>query len=123
MGFEETGLEILKKLGFENIRRPLHQVTYMHYDFDAERDGIKYSIEVKTTREEHGRFTIPVDELRDMAQRLFPYERRALILFVDESQTPVNYFLFKMERVSFGWIPMNYDGEGNILSEREKKGG
>jgi len=112
MSYEAEGIEILMELGLQKIRRPLHQPMYMNYDFDAEKDGIEYSVEIKTTEEARGRFSVPLDELSEMARQL-TNKRMGLLLFVDKSKTPMNYYLFQMKRI--GYETFDYNEEGKAM--------
>lgn len=105
MGFEATGRKILESLGFKKLRKPSHVAEGLRYDFEAEKDGVEYTIEVKSTTEKTGGFTVPVTQLREMARQFFDNKRKALLLFVDESQISsaiLDYYLFEMKSVSFG---------------------
>jgi len=119
MGFEGTGIDILKGQGFTKIRRPSHQPEYINYDFNAEKDGVKYAIEVKTTEVKLGGFSIPIGQLREMARQLTWKKRRGLLLFVDESRTPVEYYLFQMKRIGYGNM-YDFDEEGRAIKTVRK---
>lgn len=119
MGFEGTGIDILKGIGFIKIVRPSHQPEYINYDFNAEKDGVKYSIEVKTTEVELGGFSIPIGQLREMARQLTWNKRRALLLLVDESRTPIEYYLFQMKRIGYGSM-YDFDEEGKAMKTVRK---
>lgn len=115
MSYEEEGIKILKELGFKNIRRPTHQLSYRSYDFNAEKDDVKYCIEVKKTERpwERGGYSIPSGEIGEMAIQLINSKRRPLLLFIDISTTPINYYLFQMKRIGHG--DYDFDDEGNTL--------
>lgn len=113
--FEEKGLAILKSLGFKKFSRPSQPAKGLRYDFDAEKDGVKYSIEIKEV-EQSFNFAVPTSQLSEMAQELFTNKRKPLILFIDKSQIPIQYYLFEMKRASIGPIPVDLDEEGKVVT-------
>ncbi len=129
MGFEESGKKILEELGFQKIRRPQHLTQFMRYDFNAEKDGKKYSIEIKTTFIEWGVFNVDRREMCEMAQQLALKKRIPLLLLVDEStsseewsENKIAYFLFHIQRFGFGIYDYDETGKPILpLSARELK--
>ena len=129
MGFEESGKKILEGLGFQKIRRPQHLTQFMSYDFNAEKDGIKYSIEIKTTFIKWGVYSVDRREVCEMAQQLALKKRIPLLLLVDEStsseewsENKIAYFLFHIQRFGFGIYDYDETGKPILpLSARELK--
>ena len=106
---EGIAIDILKEQGFENIMRPIGPPTQgtMMYDFNAEKNGVKYGIEVKGTDEGvRGRFTVPCGQLREMAWRFIIDGRKPLLIFIDltSSKEFREYYIFEMKRTKIGVI-------------------
>jgi len=101
MSFEERGKIILKDLGFQNIRRPEHLPVYVNYDFNDEKNGLKYAIEIKTTSEKGGVFSVNRGQVSEMARQFNLNNRKPLLLFIDEwingedhAENTINYFFY-----------------------------
>ena len=90
--FENKAIEILKKKGFLNIRK----VSDESFDFIAERENIKYCIEVKGTSQSGvmGRFVVPSHELKDLFMHYLSKDKeKSLLMFVEDYE---NYCIFEM---------------------------
>jgi len=105
--FENKALEILKRLGFEGIRKPIEssEMGSMMYDYDAEKNDQKYAIEVKAT-EQGGRFTVPWGELRELAGQLTIRGRKPLLIFIDLSSD--EYCIFEMTYTEIGYLKYSF---------------
>lgn len=90
--YEQKAVEILKNKGFSNIRK----VSGESFDFSAEKEGIRYCVEVKGTSQlgVMGRYIVPSHELKDLYMHyLLKDKEKALLIFVDDYD---NYCIFEM---------------------------
>jgi len=90
--YEKRAVEILMEKGFSNIKRAFGE----HFDLVAEKEGLRYCIEVKGTSLSGvtGRYTVPWHELKALyAHFLLKDKERALLMFVDSLG---NYCIFQM---------------------------
>ena len=74
--FELSGAEILKKLGFTNVRK-----RTKGYDFDAEKDGKEYAIEVKGTKSGED-VVIKWHQIRELWWSQ-DYKKKPLLMFIN----------------------------------------
>lgn len=90
--YEEKATRILKQKGFINIKK----VSGESFDLTAEKEGVKYCIEVKGTGHEGqmGRYIVPQHELKALyAHYRLKDKEKALLMFVDDYE---NYCMFEM---------------------------
>ena len=90
--YEEKAIRILKQKGFINIKK----VSRESFDLTAEKESIKYCIEVKGTGREGqmGRYIVPKHELKALYMHYLPKgTEKALLMFVDDYD---NYCIFEM---------------------------
>jgi len=93
--YEQKAIKILEKKGFCNISK-VSKVSGESFDLTAEKEGVKYCIEVKGTGQSGvmGRYIVPWHELKNLCQHYLLKDReRALLVFVDDYD---NYCIFQM---------------------------
>lgn len=93
--YERKAVKILEKKGFSNIRK-VTKASGESFDLTAEKEGIKYRIEVKGTSQRGvmGRYTVPWHELKDLyLHYLLKDKEKALLMFVDDYD---NYCIYQM---------------------------
>ena len=98
---EKYALSILEKLGFKykgRLNRP--EVGTMNYDFEVEKNGAIYAVEVKVS--EGKKFTVPWEELREMSWQFAVHSKNGLLVFIDVSCD--EYCIFKLSHVKIGFI-------------------
>jgi Holliday junction resolvase len=89
--YEERATRILKRKGFANIKK----VSGESFDLMAEKEGIRYCVEVKGTgqRGVMGRYVVPQHELRALYAHYRKDKEKTLLMFVDDYE---NYCMFEM---------------------------
>jgi len=90
--YEKKAVKILEKKGFTNIKK----VSGEPFDFTAEKESVKYCIEVKGTGQSGvmGRYIVPSHELKALyTHYLLKDTEKALLIFVDDFD---NYCIFEM---------------------------
>lgn len=90
--YEQKAVKILEDKGFSDIEK----VSGESFDFTAEKEGIKYYVEVKETSQlgAMGRYIVPSHQLKDLYMHYLLKDReKALLIFVDDYD---NYCIFEM---------------------------
>jgi hypothetical protein len=102
-GDEREALSILEKLGFKCNGKPKQtpEVGGMNYDFEVEKNGITYTVEVKTTQVGK-RSTVPWEELREMGWQFGVHGKSGLLIFVDCASD--EYCIFEMSYIKIGLV-------------------
>jgi len=105
---EKEALVILEKLGFKFKGEPKQspEMGAMNYDFEVEKNGKTYAVEVKTT-EIGRRSTVPWEELREMAWQFAVHGKDGLLMFVDRSCDEC--CIFKMSYTRIGLVEKSAD--------------
>ncbi len=82
--FERIAIEILKKQGFKDFKKPVNK----SFDYEARKDDVIYAIEIKGTGQSGimGRLIVPWHELRDLYLHFLTkdHEQKALLIFVND---------------------------------------
>lgn len=90
--YEEKATRILKQQGFVNIKK----VSGESFDLTAEKENIRYYVEVKGTGQQGvmGRYVVPQHELKALYMHyLLKDKEKAVLIFVDDFD---NYCMFEM---------------------------
>jgi hypothetical protein len=106
---ERQALKILEKLGFKYIGKSSQhpEAGTMNYDFEVEKNGATYTVEVETTAV--GRqFRVPWEELREMGWQFIVHKKNGLLVFVDELYS--EYCIFEIAYTKIGLLEKEKTG-------------